>query len=74
MAEGHPVGQRPALGAKLDAILQPRSIAIVGASQDADEGRRAPGRTAAPLWLPRRYLPGEPARRGGAGPAGLPVR
>ena len=35
MAEGHPVGQRPALGAKLDAILQPRSIAIVGASQDA---------------------------------------
>ena len=38
------------------------------------QGRRAPGRTVAPLRLPRGHLPGEPARHRGAGPAGLPVR
>src|SRR4051812_34204906 len=35
MATGHLVGQRPAPGVGLDAILRPRSIAVVGASQDA---------------------------------------
>lgn len=35
MATGHLVGQRPASGAGLDAVLRPRSIAVVGASQDA---------------------------------------
>lgn len=35
MARGHLVGRRPAPGAGLDAVLRPRSIAVVGASQDA---------------------------------------